>query len=65
MYEISEDDRLDITRSLMEDYTLEEIIEMLDDATFKEDSTGIIVVYANGFEDRFVYTRRLVHENDL
>lgn len=65
MSNLTASDRESIQRSLLEEYTPEEVDEMLATATLVKDNAGVTVTYQNGVVDRFVFIKVLVHESDI
>lgn len=48
-----------------DEYSIEEVDEMLVNAVFVCDIDGVTVTYSNGVKDKFCFTETLVHYNDI
>jgi hypothetical protein len=62
--EMDKKDIKDITESLLDEYTENEIEEMLDKASFLPLPVGFIVTYESGTIDQFVSVNKLIHVDD-
>lgn len=63
--EISTKEREEIHAILKEDYKDDEIVTMLDAATFEKDDDGVTVTYDNGVQDYFEFQKVLVHSHNM
>lgn len=58
-------ERQQIHACLSDEYQNDEIVSMLDAATFEKDENGVMVTYDNGVQDYFKFQKTLVHSHNV